>query len=179
MALVIEVILCLLHRFFMLLFELFNFFGVFLMKCFNLVSNLLVPTQLEVYLQLMILFQALNFLAVFLLFALELVSQLLVFLCWVGDVWILYLLVCLECYLVFFFQGFYLLPVDDIQFLLLELQLFLGSQYLELQFFYGLVLLLDSIYSFEIKIVCTLSYSLSVFRFDQAISVFFLFSHWV
>ena len=81
MTLVIEVILSLLHRFFMLMFELFNFFCVFLMKCFDLVSNLLVPSQLEVYLQLMILFQALNFLAVFLLFALELVSQLLVFFC--------------------------------------------------------------------------------------------------
>ena len=114
MTLIIEVILSLLHSLFMLLFELFNFFCVFLMKCFDLVSYLLVSAQFEVYLQLMVFFQPLNLLSVFLLLALELVSQLLMFFCRVGDVRILNLLVGFKCYLVFFFQGLYLLSIDDI-----------------------------------------------------------------
>lgn len=54
MTLIIEVILSLLHSLFMFLFELFNFLSMLLMKRFYLISNLLVPTQLEIYLQLMI-----------------------------------------------------------------------------------------------------------------------------
>jgi hypothetical protein len=78
MALIIEVKLGLLHRFFVFLFELFNFLCVLLMESFNLIPDLLVSAQLEVDLELVVLLQGINFRTVFLLLILQLFGEILV-----------------------------------------------------------------------------------------------------
>lgn len=144
------------------------------MQGFYFVADGVVPLDFEVYLVLVVLLQFLYLFFVAVLLAFQFIGELLMLFEGVLNVGVFDALIRLQGQLVLLLEGLYLLPVDYVQLLFLELQLLLGTQDLELQLLYRLVLLFDLVDALQVQVVCTLSDPLSILGFYQRVSFFFV-----
>jgi hypothetical protein len=174
-AFVIELELGFFHEFFVFVLDLLDLVGMFLFKDLDFILNFLVSFEFVVDFFFVVLFKFGDLLIISFFFKLKSLGEFVVLFGAVLNVGILDFFVGFKGDFVLLFESLHFLAVDDVQFLLLEFEFFLRSKNFKLEFFDGLVFLLYSVNSLQVKIIGTLCDSFTIFRLNQTVSLFFLF----